>query len=63
MAKRQKRPKSTLIKFLKDNRHRLKNLDKKKHAVKYNREPWLLRSNPPIDEGEKNITQEAESYY
>ena len=62
MAKRQKKTKSIFMKFLKANRHRLKNLDKKKHSVKYNREPWMLRSNPPMDEGEENIRQEAESY-
>ena len=63
MAKRKKRSKMIFIKFLKDNQHILKEFGRKGGKTeKYNREPWMMRSNPPADEGEEFLRREAESF-
>ena len=62
MAKRKKRTKIISMKFLKDNQLILKELERKiSGAEKYNREPWMMRSNPHVDEGEEIIRKETES--
>ena len=62
MTKRKKRTKMIFIKFLKDNQKILKEFGRRGNkAEKYNREPWMMRSNPHVDEGEEIIRKETES--
>ena len=62
MTKRKNRTKMIFIKFLKDNQKILKEFGRRgSKADKYNREPWMMRSNPRVDEDEEIIRQETES--
>ena len=62
MTKRKKRTKMIFIKFLKDNQKILKEFGRRGNkAEKYNREPWMMRSRPHVDEGEEIIRKETES--
>ena len=55
MAKREKRPKMVFQKFLKDNQQRMSNyLSRVEASEKYEREPWMLGSDP-----EKTVTPET----
>ena len=63
MVKRKKKPKMVFMRFLKNNKHFLKLFKKKiDNSKKYEREPWMMKPNPPIDDGEENLRKESESF-
>ena len=63
MTKRKKRKKIILAKFSKNNQITLKKFKEKiSRDKKYEREPWMMRVNPPADLDEENVRKEAESF-
>ena len=60
---RKKRAKVVFKKFLKDNEKILKELERRSlKAEQYVREPWMMRSNPPIEQYEEFLRKETESF-
>ena len=63
MTPRKRKTKLVLIKFLRENKNILKELEKKSAGAKpYTREPWMIKFNPTEDKYEEFLRKEAESF-